>query len=490
VKNLNWVDDLILPFSVAALQAAWVTLWLRWADRFVTLADPVIYPGPLAMIGLAAGGAYLTRFALGRIADLNRARLAVLAAGLAAVALTAWAAYPAGFPASFLRGLFVWRPTVTPQFLGFLAAVFLWSRGILVGRSRIPHQMLEDAFYGGLGALAVLLLLNQLTPFLARLEALWGIVIFFAVGLGTLALASLERARRKQAAAAGALPALNRQWLLTIAAVIGAVIFGGLAVAGWVAPETFTRAAELISPYLDQALYYLLVVVALIGFAIAWVLAPVVQWLIDHLANLPFLLHLPEPPAFMQNADDAARAFLQSPGVRLAGRGALTLLVAAAVLALFWYAVRRFTRSGAREVDETRESILSADLLLAQLRDLFRRGGSGPGQAAAPYLNLGPGDDPRRVIRRAYQGLLEWTRGFTLERRPGQTPAGFARELGGLLPDERDAITILTAAYEHARYAAEAPAPAEAEAARQALEKLKTTGRPARLAPPPIQGAS
>ena len=41
MKHVNWIDDLILPFAVAVLQTAWVSLWLRWADRLVTRVDRV-----------------------------------------------------------------------------------------------------------------------------------------------------------------------------------------------------------------------------------------------------------------------------------------------------------------------------------------------------------------------------------------------------------------------------------------------------------------
>src|SRR3990167_6133996 len=106
MKRLNWIDEIVLPFAVAVLNAAWLTLWLRWIDRF--LGAPVVYPAPAGLVALSAGAAYLTRFALGHIQELNRARLAVVLSGRAALLHAARPVYPGGFPAGFLRGLVNW----------------------------------------------------------------------------------------------------------------------------------------------------------------------------------------------------------------------------------------------------------------------------------------------------------------------------------------------------------------------------------------------
>ena len=143
-----------------------------------------------------------------------------------------------------------------------------------------------------------------------------------------------------------------------------------------------------------------------------------------------------------------------------------------ALAIIFWLAARRLGLLRTLDEDELRESILSGDLLWAQLRQLFRRR---PPVAAqkSPYLDLtGSPDDARLRVRRAYQGMLEWARSIRLPRAAGQTPGSYARLLAGAVPEAHEAIDILTQAYMQARYAAEAPALEVARSAEGAAAQL------------------
>jgi hypothetical protein len=156
-------------------------------------------------------------------------------------------------------------------------------------------------------------------------------------------------------------------------------------------------------------------------------------------------------------------------------RQGLTLVVIVLVVGVvFWAAMRRMARLRGGDADEQRESIASRSLLWRQLRDLLRRRRQAD-TAAGEYLDLsGPADDPRLMVRRAYQGLLAWARAKALpRRRAGQTPTTYARVLDSHLPNCAADLETLTRVYGRARYGGLPPSLAEAQAAQAALRAVQ-----------------
>src|SRR5204863_319824 len=137
-------------------------------------------------------------------------RLLVTLSGLLLVTATVWLSYASVGLLGLLRELVDWGNFISPVFLGLLACAFLWLQGIQLGRSALPQENLERAFYGGIVALGLLFMVNQLRPLIATAEALTAALAFFATGLAGLALVSVENARRAEQGPAGAWPALNR----------------------------------------------------------------------------------------------------------------------------------------------------------------------------------------------------------------------------------------------------------------------------------------
>jgi hypothetical protein len=184
---------------------------------------------------------------------------------------------------------------------------------------------------------------------------------------------------------------------------------------------------------------------------------------------------LPPPPNVQQTTQQAQNFFARYPALNFARRGLVLALIVAGIVLVFWWAVRRFSARARRNADETRENIATRALLWAQLKNLFRR--RVPGAAGGPaYLTLaGANDDPRLIVRRAYQAMLEWAPVLSLPaRRAGQTPAAYAETLRQALPEGEAAIDTLTGAYVQARYAAEAPSMDVAQAALSAIKHLRS----------------
>ena len=475
MKRLNWIEDLLLPPAVAVLNTAWVWLWGLWSVRAVppqVVARPL---SPLLLGLLLLGGFVVTRWALAGTLQLGGRRvdprLLVAVSGLLLVLAAVWQTYAFIGPLGLLRELVDWGNFISPVFLGLLACAYLWLQGIQLGRSALPQEDLERAFYGGIVALGLLFTVNQLRPLIATSEALTAALAFFATGLAGLALVSVENARRAEAGHGGSWPALNRYWLGTVASVIGSILLAGLLLAGLLSPDTFERLASAVNLLVDGVTLVILILAGILAFVLAYLLTPLLRYLAEALRQIDF--HLPPLPNLQEASRQTLGFFAQHPTLNFARRGLVLGLIFAALALVFWWAVRRFRGRTRRDTDETRDSIATRELLWGQLKNVFKRR---PRATPSPaFLSLtGASDDPRLMVRRAYQALLEWAPLFSLPaRHAGQTPAAYAETLRAALPEGQAEIETLTGAYIQARYAADEPSMAVARAATAASDQLR-----------------
>lgn len=485
MKRSNWIEELLLPPAVAVLNTACVWLWILWSVRAVPPQVVAAPFSPLLLALLLLCGFVVTRWALasksprpfgpvwlGKIGQVEP-RLLVTLSGIVLVFAAVWHTYAFLGPLGLLRELVDWGNFISPTFLGLVACAFLWFQGIQLGRSALPQENLERAFYGGILAIGLLFTVNQVRPLITTAEALTAALAFFATGLAGLALVSVENARRAEEGLTSSWPALNRYWLGTVASVIGSILVAGLLLAGILSPQTFERLANAVNLIVDDVTIAVLFLAGGLTFLLALLLAPVIQYLARAIGQINF--HLPVLLDPQQAARQTLDYFARYPALNFARRGLVLTVIVAALVLLFWWAVRRFSKRSGRDVDETRENIATRDLLLAQLKSLLKRRHGASGAQAAYLALAGANDDPRLMVRRAYQAMLEWALGFSLpSRRAGQTPAAYAETLRQALPEGGAAIETLTGAYVQARYAAEAPSMDVARAAASAIDQLRT----------------
>ncbi len=454
----------------------WLTLWMRWLVGFVEPGRPAPVPPPPLMIALILGGAFATRGALRNNQPVTEARKTIVISGGLAVIATLWISFGGHFPFGYFGNLFNWGASlIPPELLVLIAAVFLWWRGITIGRDDDMHDTAERVFYNGIVALGLLVIIDNLHPSLSLDNALWPILFYFAIGLGDLALAGVEQDRLIQNKAAGASFGLNRYWLATAAGVIGLVILAGLAVAALIAPETFNLVVAIFGPVVDLLALGLLLLFTAITYALFWLFEPLLRILSAFLWQILRRFNLGQPPDPGQfSAEEMVQTIMNMPLIKAATQTIAILLIVLIVTLVFWLAVRRLLLlTNQNAVEETRESIFSGDLLLRQLKNLFARKGKPP-LPGPPYLSLtGPRDDPRLIVRRAYQSMLDWAKAAGRPRAPKQTPIMYADSLTQSAPQHGDAIATLTRAYLTARYAADAPSLEDARQAEAAMVGLQ-----------------
>ncbi len=155
------------------------------------------------------------------------------------------------------------------------------------------------------------------------------------------------------------------------------------------------------------------------------------------------------------------------------------------LLVLAWRKRGRVRRG---EIEESRESMLTPELLLEQWRNIWRRRPKAAAQEA--FLSLQDDESTRQAVRRIYRQLLALARRWGRPHRPGQTPPELERSLVSLIPQERGSLGALTRAYQSARYSPQAPDEAEVAVAEQAMARIAAaiSGTAAPEALPPQDG--
>ena len=343
-----------------------------------------------------------------------------------------------------------------------LGLAWLWRRGPLV--PLLDQQALAATFQRVI--LLLLLLATLETAFFESPDAVAlaaDVVVFVAGGLLALALTNI---------AVDAERGEHRRWVAT--AVVPVALLVLLGVAG----------AALVSPVLRQA------VVALIQGLLAGVsvllapLAALVSVLVASVRSalagagtvsspLPSAAPLAEPaPTPVPTAGSDIPLYLSLLSV------ALRALVVLAFMIVVWLVLRWAARSLQRSHqlgDDERSSVWSWRDLQQDLRNLLR--------AQLPQLRQAPsglvaalralrGQDPATRIRRAYIRLLLLAAQRNRGRAPSQTPHEYESTAAELAPDVEQQVTLLTHAYEHARYGGSA-SPAQAAAVEHALQQIE-----------------
>lgn len=407
---------------------------------------------------------------LGWLADQAALRLqarferpALLAGALLATALVIGGELGVGLPGAF-GALVPGSPRVLHAYALLLLALLLFWRGTRVDTrdSAAVGALFTRGAAAGVAGLLVGAIFATGQP--AGSPAVLGQIVAL-VGLGLLALA----VSHAQEAAGGRLGGLDRRWLLTLLAAVGAVLALALGAAALLGQGEATAAIQGL-------LRLILLPFALVGGAIVWlILALFAGPLRALIAALLARLRGLEPLPVADNAfgDQQGQAAFETITRIANGATFLLALIPIAILVAAILVMRRRARPRT-EPDEERESLgaltsLAGDLreLLAGQRNPFARRPEGL-RAALTALD---GDDPTTRARRAYVRLLLLLEGRERVRPPARTPAEFAPEAAAALEAD-EPVARLTAAYERARYDLEGATPALADDAEAALREL------------------
>jgi hypothetical protein len=444
----------LLPVLIAAVQTLAITplLYLFFGEDFgLTAGRPVMWPGGIAMMGLA--GFWSTKF-VQRITTSPSSFPAILA-GLWAVAAAIWIGLE---PVYGLQGL-VAEPGSLVGSRGYLIAPLLLSLGVWWQGFRyatIDFLMTAEEIRGStqrawlvlIGSLVFAVLLRNdagdktlaTTPFV--------VPALMVASVALVAAAEIHQSRLQISQSGGRPPTWSR-WARLVGGVGTAILLVALLVLLLLTPGAFATMIGAIVA-VAKALGQLLLWVAYGIFYVLYYAFYAITELVRSLFGIEFgPMEAPEvPPRVNQGPiqfEDRGEPE-PWPYAYLLRWGLLGLVIVAVVVLLFRMA-RRSPESGGEEVgDEERTSVFSADLAKAQLRNLFRRGQRGPRMRHLD-LSAAPGS-----VRDTWRYLQVLALRQEAGRREVETPQDFVTRLRASWPGTGASLNDLVTRYERSRY--------------------------------------
>lgn len=305
----------------------------------------------------------------------------------------------------------------------------LWIRFLIAGRGEVHYDRALRSFGIGFGALLVTAFFGGV---LANVEVSGLIIVYFVLGIVTLALAHAART-----AASEEITGRNAPWLVSVVATVGTLV--GLALLlGLLALLDLDRFFAPVVAF----------VLNILGKIFVFVLTPFL-WAIH--AVREFLLGQADP-ATAARLRDLGQEITRPPAGEdrqfipdWAWTGLKTIVLAALVWAVYRIArllfqrVRRVTLvEGYAETREAAGASGGGNLLSG----LFRRRRTESG-FAGDWLR-------RHAVYRLYARMVSDAHARGLERRPGDTPIEFARAAGGRF--SAPAFRPIGEAFDGARY--------------------------------------
>lgn len=328
---------------------------------------------------------------------------------------------------------------------------------------------------GEISLVVGVLFLNMIMPFGPSSSRLVGwLLLFLASGLALLALMSVSSTLREQERLIGVRLKPDRYWVIIMLAVVGAVLLLGLVLGQVFVPSILLGVLSLLRPIwwlVRTALLYIILVFAYLFFAL---LEPLMASLEGRPARPLGTLVSPVEPVPMEELAQETSAMPVWFGTML--QVILVLGAVMTVALLFYMAIRRRdkrTVALSDDVIETRETILSVDLIQEQIRGLLDSLGR---RRKQPYFaDLGPPGDPRRKVREMYQKLLAYAIRHNAPRQRQQTPDSYRPTLAQLWDGQETAVETLTRLYHRVRYGDKLPDEDELAAVQAAFTGIEST---------------
>jgi hypothetical protein len=350
-------------------------------------------------------------------------------------------------------------------YLGLLGALFCFWRGT---RLTLHDTISLHRLFRGSAVVIMLIVgfgfLGAGPDSAVATPAMTELLIFFAVGLVTIAIASASEERETE------LRRMGWRGLLTLLGAVALVVLLGLLIGA-----VFFEPIAALGRVLVQAL---VLIATLIVAPVVILIAVVLSWLFS-------LLDVNGTLGLWRGTDlsgglDALRRQQEAldglpPWLGVALQVFCGLVPVLLLVALLLLSRRRARRR--RGADEERESLWSWSGLASDLRGMFKRKAPQRAETLRDVLARLRGSDPASRIRRSYIRLLLLGEERGTPRAAPQTPREYAGDAAGSLPGAAQPIGTLTDAYERARYHPAATSPADAAEAEQAWGAIDQANR-------------
>ncbi len=466
-KRWNWLEILLIPLSVTLMQVVCIApifaALLREPTTGITETGFVFW----LCLGIMMGGVVV-----GQLAAQNKMAPFIVVFGAVVAIVVAWMMIiPPGTQAfdlwlvGVVRDLFHAHLDRLPlPLVGVILAVLTWWRGLRA--NHVDHDKVVLLFVIGMVVQLVILLFSSRSAGRMGGVLMLQILLFLAASMSAFSFVQIARTMQEQQRRTGIAARIDRYWVGTVGGVVVLLILIGLFVSQFVSPESF----RIFKPLWETLLQLVLLIIYVFAYLFFSLLEPLLGRLPQEQRpmTMPFESQV-SPEELMEQLE---RQPVELPPVLF--QIFQTVIILGGILLVVWLLTRALRKRQESEQEngiiEERESILSAELLKAQLGNLLdglRR------RRPPPFLDLSNLQDTRRVVRQVYQQVLIQANALDAPRRWGQTPDRYEEEtLIPLYPDGRAAWDTITRIYDVARYGDDPPTVEQAQAVVEAYQKL------------------
>lgn len=458
----DWVAQVMFPLMVVLMEAFWISPWLIWVGNWPLFAEarPAMHLPAVALVLAAA--LLLTRFATQRTEwSLRLARSVIIGSGVAALFIVLYFEYPAPEGTlwfAHLGNLFadiLHNPS--SAVLALPVMVYLWWRGIMLGRKTLTFRDVYRAFITGMVLLIVLLIIWQLSAGSGSIAGPgtgigWNVIGFFVFGLLSIAICHLYSMRQSMAHDEAARFSLKR-WLPVMFIVIGVVVVVGLGLAAIFSPEFFATVGDVfikVRGFLWRLAEYILVPLNFIFEGILWLLRAILSLL---RRNQPENGEMEGAPGELE-FDEVIPKALPPMATEIIKWVIVALLIIGVIYFLARTINRFLLKKQDEDIEEIHESLFSWDSLGKDLNDMlnslknrFTIHRSGAHRRSCDDDLSGNLD-----VREIYRRVLWEAEQSGLPRRPHETTTEYVRRVGRLLPEGQAYLSGVTDAYVPVRY--------------------------------------
>lgn len=461
LKREDWLAVLVYPLAVVLMEAFWIYPWLVWIGLWPLFAESRPALSMLSVIIVLALSLGVTRIFNNRNMPLSYIRTIIVGGGIVVMFLVLRIEYGGGYEAFdfgwfsyFGRMLADTINTTYPVALALPLLIYLWWRGIQLGRTTSYFDNIYRSFVIGMVALILLIIFWQVSSGDGRFEGPMAsiglyIIAFFFFGLAALAICHLYSMRKRMVDK----ETMTSVWrtMPIMLGVIGGILVIGFLAAGLFSPEfidSVGRVVKTVWGWITDAMYYVAYGLGFIVEIFVWVL----RWIIGRLRQ-------PESPEQEGGLPGSPFEGMENKGIAVPEilttilQWVVIFVIAALIIFFLARAINRMrTRRDLDGVEEIHESLWSVNNLRDDLRQLFRMMGQRFQRKPKPVGIYFDDKMDRMDIREIYRRML-WEAGRSgVERRKNETPVEYEGRLEKHIPDGKKELSEITDLYSGVRY--------------------------------------
>ena len=466
-QGIDWLTVIIYPLTIILMEAFWIYPWLVWLGVLPVFSEMRPALGLVSVIIVLALSLLVTRVTLRQKWPIWLIQSIIIGTGFVAIFLVLRFEYGSGY--SFFSGGWFTHIGQTfeatfsrpyPMVLAIPVLLYLWWRGIILGRTTSYFSNIYRSFLLGMVMLIALIIIWHISSGAENIEGPvssigFYVMAFFFFGLIALAICHFS-AVRSQMPREDVRQTPAWRWLPMMLGVIGGIVLLGMGVATIFSQE-FVRSIGngigVILDFLGKALHYILIPLNYIFEGVFYIIQLIINWL---RTDQPLQ---PDSEGNLGGIEGMEGVVPKAipPEVLTIIQWVVIAIIAAVVIYFLARAISRYVERRQREdIEEIHESLWSVDefgndlrLFFKMMAQKFKRR---PAAATVPRFHIDENMPGRLDIRDIYRHLLWESARSGLARKSHETTREYARRVKKAVPSGSEQLAQITDLYTSVRY--------------------------------------